>query len=42
MLFMSPKTVEHMTWHHSYDVVDGVIVHLSGGEACKNFNRVNP
>ena len=41
MLFMSPMTVEHMILHHSHDVEDGVIVHLSGGEACKHFNRVN-
>jgi hypothetical protein len=26
-LFMSPKTAEHMIWHQSYDVVDGVMVH---------------
>jgi len=29
---MSPKTVEHMTWHQSYDVVDGVMVHPSDGK----------
>jgi len=34
-LFISSKTVEHMTWHHSYDTVDGVMVHLSDGEAWK-------
>ena len=26
-LFMSPRTVEHMTWHQSHDAVDKVIVH---------------
>jgi len=30
---MSPKTTEHMTWHQSHDVVDGVMVHPSYGEA---------
>jgi hypothetical protein len=25
-LFMSPRTAEHMTWHQSYDAVDGVMV----------------
>jgi len=32
---MSPKTIEHITWHHSHDMVDG------DGEACKHFNRVH-
>jgi hypothetical protein len=33
MLFISPKTDEHMTLYHSYDVVDGVMVHPFNGEA---------
>ena len=41
-LFMSPKTVKHMTRHLSYDVVDGVMMHLSGSEAQKHFNNVHP
>jgi len=32
-LFMSQKTIEHMTWHHSHDVVDKVMVHPYNGEA---------
>ena len=39
---MSPKTVEHMTCHHSYDAVDEVMVHPSDGEAWKHFNSVHP
>jgi len=39
---MSPKTAEHMTWHQSHDAIDGVMVHLSGGEAWKHFNSVHP
>jgi hypothetical protein len=35
-------TVEHITWHQSHDAVDGVIVHLSDGEAWKHFNSVHP
>jgi hypothetical protein len=31
-LFMSPKIVEHTTWHHSHDMVDGVMVHLFDGK----------
>jgi hypothetical protein len=27
-LFMSPKTIEHIIWHQSHDVVDGVMVHF--------------
>jgi hypothetical protein len=30
-LFMSSKTAEHMTWHHSYDEVDIVIMHPFNG-----------
>ena len=26
-LFMSPKTVEHITWHHSHDAVNRVMMH---------------
>jgi len=29
-LFISIKTIEHMTWHHSHDAVDGVMVHPFG------------
>jgi len=39
---MSPRTVEHMTWHQSHDVVDGVMVHPFDGEAWKQFNSVHP
>ena len=39
---MSPKIVEHMTWHQSHDVVDEVMVHPSEGEAWKHFNSVHP
>jgi hypothetical protein len=31
-----------MTWHQSYDVIDGVMVHPSDGEAWKHFNSVHP
>jgi len=30
---MSPRTVEHMTWHQSHHAVDEVMVHPSDGEA---------
>ncbi|KAL3583084.1 hypothetical protein D5086_017416 [Populus alba] len=39
---MSPRTVEHMTWHQTNDAVDGVMVHPSDGEAWKRFNSVHP
>ena len=39
---MSPKTAEHMTWHQSHDVVDGVTVHPSDSESWKHFKSVNP
>jgi hypothetical protein len=41
-LFISPRTAEHMTWHQSHDVVDGVMVHPSDGEEWKHFNSVHP
>ena len=41
-LFMPPKTTEHMTWHQSHDMVDGVMVHPSGNKAWKHFNNVHP
>jgi hypothetical protein len=41
-LFMSPRTAEHMTWHQSHHVVDGVMVHPSNGKAWKHFNSVHP
>jgi hypothetical protein len=41
-LFMSPRTAEHMTWHQSHDVVDGVMIHPSNGKAWKHFNSVHP
>jgi hypothetical protein len=41
-LLMSSRTTEHMTWHQSYDVVDGVMVHPSDSEAWKHFNSVHP
>ena len=40
-LSTSPNTPEHMTWHHSHNAVDGVIVHPFDGEVWKHFNRVN-
>jgi len=39
---MSPRTVEHMTWHQSHDAVDAVMVHPSDDEAWKHFNSVHP
>jgi hypothetical protein len=41
-LFMSPRTVEHISWHQAHDAVDGVMVHHSDDEACKHFNSVHP
>lgn len=41
MLFMSPKTVRHMTWYHSRDAMDGVMVHPFDGETEKQFNNVH-
>jgi len=41
-LFMSPRTVKHMTWHQSHNAVDGVMVHPSDSEAWKHFNSVHP
>jgi hypothetical protein len=41
-LFMFSKTDEHMTWHHLNDIVDGVMVYPSNGEAYKYFNKVYP
>jgi len=40
-LFMSLKTTEHMTWHQSYDAVDGVMIHSSNSEVWKHFNNVH-
>jgi hypothetical protein len=34
-LSMSSKTIEHLTWHHSHDVVDGVMVHHSDDKTYK-------
>ena len=39
---MSPKTAEHITWHQTYDAVNGVMVNISDGEAWKHFNSVHP
>jgi len=41
-LFMLPRTAEHMTWHQSHHVVDGVMVHPFNSEAWKHFNSVHP
>jgi hypothetical protein len=41
-LFISLKTAEHMIWHQSYDAVDGVMMHPSGGKAWKYFNNMHP
>ena len=38
---MSPRIVEHMTWHQTHDAVDGVMVHPSNSEAWKHFNSVH-
>jgi hypothetical protein len=40
-LFVSPKTIEHMTWYHSHDEVDEVMVHSFNGETWKQFNKVH-
>ena len=40
-LFMSPRTVEHMTRHQAHTAVDGVMVHPSDSEAWKRFNSVH-
>jgi len=40
-LFMSPRTAAHMTWHQSYDAIDGVMVHPFNNEAWKHFNSVH-
>jgi hypothetical protein len=34
-LFISPNTSKHMTWYHSHDAKDGVMVHPCNDEACK-------
>jgi len=39
---MSPRSVEHMTWHQSHDAVYRLMVHPSNGEAWKHFNSVHP
>jgi hypothetical protein len=41
-LFISPKTIKHIIWHQSHDVLDGVMVHLFYGGAWKHFNGVHP
>jgi len=41
-LFMSLKTIEHLTWHQSHDAVNIVMVHSFNGEAWKQFNNVHP
>jgi hypothetical protein len=41
-LFISLKTIEHMTWYQSHDAVDGVMVHPFDNEARKHFNSVHP
>ena len=38
-LFMSSKTIEHMTWYHSYDEMDIVIVYLFYDETWKQFYK---
>ena len=39
---MPPRIFEHMTWHQSYDAVDGVMVHPSADKAWKHFYSVHP
>ena len=41
-LCMSPKIIEHMTWHHSYDAVDEVLMHYFDGDDWKQFNKMHP
>jgi len=41
-LFMSSKTIAHVTWHQSHDIVDEVMVHPSDSEGWKHFNNVHP
>jgi hypothetical protein len=36
------KLLSIMTWHQSYDVVDGVMVHPSDGKSWKYFNNMRP
>lgn len=40
-LFISLKTIEHITWHHSHDAVDRMMVHPSDDEVWKHFNMVH-
>jgi hypothetical protein len=41
-LLMSPKTIEHMTWHQWHDTVDGVMVHHFDSKTWKYFNNMHP
>jgi len=41
-LFMSPRIAQHMTWHQSHDVVDGVMVHPFDDMHGKHFKSVHP
>ena len=41
-LFMSRKTVEHMSWHGLNSGVPGVMTHPSHSEAWKHFDRCHP
>jgi hypothetical protein len=38
---MTLKIDKHMTWHHSHDAIDGVMMHPSNGEAWKHFNKMH-
>jgi hypothetical protein len=42
IFFISQKTIEHMTWYHSYNAVVGVTVYHFDGETQKHFNRMHP
>jgi hypothetical protein len=40
-LFMSPRTIEHITWYQSHNAVDGVMAHPSDDEAWKYLSSVH-
>jgi len=39
IVIMSSNTTELMTWHHSYYINDGVMIHFSDDEVWKQLNR---
>jgi hypothetical protein len=40
-LFMSPNIVVHVTWHHSHNIMHGVMVQPFDHEAWKKFKRIH-